>query len=299
MEESCEAVLQAYLDYLSSERRLAVNTLSSYQRDLSRFVGYCGQKQIPVYGVKTSDVRRYIAGRHRDGLDAKTIQRELAAIRGYYRYLVRTGVLDQNPALSVRVPKGERKMPKVLDVDQMCGLLSVNPNSILEIRDLAMFELFYSSGLRLSELVGLDVRDLDLNSGMLRVRFGKGGRQRLLPMGTRAVSAVRHWLEYRPSSECQSLFVGLKGNRLSPRSIQSRLDRWGKKQGAAERLHPHMLRHSFASHMLEASHDIRAVQELLGHSNLGTTQIYTHLDFRYLADIYDNAHPRARKVKNS
>lgn len=299
VDESSDVVLQAYLDYLSSERRLARNTLQNYQRDLTRFVDYCKQKQVPVCEVKVSNIRHYIADRHRGGLVAKTMQRELAAIRGYYRYLVRMGVLDQNPALSVRAPKAEQKMPKVLDVDQMYGLLSVPPDSILEIRDLAMFELIYSSGLRLSELVGLDVCDLDLYSGMLRVRFGKGGKERSLPVGACAVLAVRQWLDSRPASDCQALFVSSTGNRLSPRSVQSRLDKWGKKRGVAEHLHPHMFRHSFASHMLEASHDIRAVQELLGHSDLGTTQIYTHLDFRYLADVYDNAHPRARKVKNN
>lgn len=245
--------------------------------------------------VQDRDVRNYIAGRHKNGIGSKTIQRELAALRSFYRFLLKTNQVAHNPALHVQAPKVSKRLPRVLDVDQMMGMLNATPDSVLEIRDLAMFELFYSSGLRLSELVMLDLSDIDFAEGFLRVRFGKGGKQRQLPVGRKALAALNAWLASRPDVNEGAVFVSLQGRRLSQRSVQLRLDRWGKKSGIAEHLHPHMLRHSFASHLLEASKDIRAVQELLGHSNISTTQIYTHLDFQHLAAVYDQAHPRSRK----
>ncbi|QSB01632.1 tyrosine recombinase XerC [Methylomonas sp. EFPC1] len=293
--EADEALLR-YFRYLFSEKRVADHTSTNYQRDLKRFQSFCsGQGLMYWQQVKDRDVRNYIAGRHKNGIGSKTIQRELAALRSFYRFLLKAKQVEYNPAQHVQAPKVSKRLPHVLDVDQVVGMLNATPDSILEIRDLAMFELFYSSGLRLSELVMLDLSDINLSEGFLRVRFGKGGKQRQLPVGSKALDALKVWLASRPDGEWQAVFVSLKGLRLSQRSVQLRLDRWGKKNGIAEHLHPHMLRHSFASHLLEASKDIRAVQELLGHSNISTTQIYTHLDFQHLAAVYDQAHPRSRK----
>ncbi|MCQ8116188.1 tyrosine recombinase XerC [Methylomonas rosea] len=296
MHAEADDSLQLYFCYLVSEKRVADHTSTNYQRDLKRFQSFCNVQELGLWQqVQDRDVRNYIAGRHKNGIGSKTIQRELAALRSFYRFLLKTNQVAHNPAQHVQAPKVSKRLPHVLDVDQMMGMLNAMPDSVLEIRDLAMFELFYSSGLRLSELVMLDLSDIDFSEGFLRVRFGKGGKQRQLPIGKKALEALKVWLANRPGSG-QAVFVSLQGCRLSQRSVQLRLDRWGKKNGIAEHLHPHMLRHSFASHLLEASKDIRAVQELLGHSNISTTQIYTHLDFQHLAAVYDQAHPRSRKV---
>jgi integrase/recombinase XerC len=296
MHVEADEALQLYFCYLVSEKRAANHTSTNYQRDLKRFQSFCNMQELSLWQqVQDRDVRNYIAGRHKSGIGSRTIQRELAALRSFYRFLLKTNQAENNPAQHVQAPKGSKRLPHVLDVDQMMGMLNATPDSVLEVRDLAMFELFYSSGLRLSELVMLDLLDIDFSEGFLRVRFGKGGKQRQLPIGKKALDALKVWLANRPVSG-QAVFVSLQGRRLSQRSVQLRLDRWGKKNGIAEHLHPHMLRHSFASHLLEASKDIRAVQELLGHSNISTTQIYTHLDFQHLAAVYDQAHPRSRKV---
>ncbi|OAI04889.1 tyrosine recombinase XerC [Methylomonas methanica] len=296
MHAEADDALQLYFCYLVSEKRVADHTSTNYQRDLKRFQSFCNVQELRLWQqVQDRDVRNYIAGRHKNGIGSKTIQRELAALRSFYRFLLKTKQVAHNPAQHVQAPKVSKRLPHVLDVDQMMGMLNATPDSVLEIRDLAMFELFYSSGLRLSELVMLDLLDIDFSEGFLRVRFGKGGKQRQLPIGKKALDALKVWLANRPGSG-QAVFVSLQGRRLSQRSVQLRLDRWGKKNGIAEHLHPHMLRHSFASHLLEASKDIRAVQELLGHSNISTTQIYTHLDFQHLAAVYDQAHPRSRKA---
>lgn len=296
MHAEADDALQLYFCYLVSEKRVADHTSTNYQRDLKRFQSFCNVQELRLWQqVQDRDVRNYIAGRHKNGIGSKTIQRELAALRSFYRFLLKTNQVAHNPAQHVQAPKVSKRLPHVLDVDQMMGMLNATPDSVLETRDLAMFELFYSSGLRLSELVMLDLLDIDFSEGFLRVRFGKGGKQRQLPIGKKALDALKVWLANRPGSG-QAVFVSLQGRRLSQRSVQLRLDRWGKKNGIAEHLHPHMLRHSFASHLLEASKDIRAVQELLGHSNISTTQIYTHLDFQHLAAVYDQAHPRSRKA---
>ncbi|WP_036277729.1 tyrosine recombinase XerC [Methylomonas sp. 11b] len=295
MHAEADDALQLYFCYLVSEKRVADHTSTNYQRDLKRFRSFCNVQELRLWQqVQDRDVRNYIAGRHKNGIGSKTIQRELAALRSFYRFLLKTNQVTHNPAQHVQAPKVSKRLPHVLDVDQMMGMLNATPDSVLEVRDLAMFELFYSSGLRLSELVMLDLSDIDLSEGFLRVRFGKGGKQRQLPVGSKALDALKVWLTNRPEGG-QAVFVSLQCRRLSRRSVQLRLDRWGKKNGIAEHLHPHMLRHSFASHLLEASKDIRAVQELLGHSNISTTQIYTHLDFQHLAAVYDQAHPRSRK----
>jgi integrase/recombinase XerC len=291
--------LTDFLNQLTVEKRASTHTVSSYQLDLQRLSHYCKEKDIPTWtALKQQDLRAHIAARHRQGISSKSLQRELSAIRSFYAYLLKNRLAESNPAQHVKAPKQARKLPKTLDVDQINGLLNAKTNSILEVRDLAMFELFYSSGLRLSELYALELTDLDLAGRSLLVRSGKGGKARILPMGSKAVAAISRWLQERENLtgiNDAALFVTAKGRRLGQRSIELRLGQWCKKKGLQEHVHPHMLRHSFASHMLESSQDLRAVQELLGHSNISTTQIYTHLDFQHLAEIYDKAHPRARK----
>ena len=288
--------LAAYYHYLEFEKRVSDHTLKSYQRDINQLLNHCNSLSIERWQeIEPTDIRNHIASRHRKGIASKSLQRELSAIRSFYNYLLKKHQFQNNPARHIRAPKQERKLPKVLDVDQMTGMLDSTPDSFLEIRYLAIFELFYSSGLRLSELTALNLENIDLTEKELRVLKGKGGKQRNLPIGSKAVSALKKWLKYRPSTPDSAIFTSNKGKRLGQRSIQLRLDRWCKKIGLPEHVHPHMLRHSFASHLLESSHDIRAVQEFLGHSNISTTQIYTHLDFQHLAEVYDKAHPRAKK----
>jgi integrase/recombinase XerC len=298
MQNASVVLLKEFIDYLHGEKRAAALTVAAYQADLHILKEFCDAREIVRWGdVQVADIREFVAIRHKQGISAKSIQRELAAIRSFYRYLLKKQQIEVNPAVGVHAPKTAKKLPKVLDVDQVAGMLNVSANSILEIRDLAMFELFYSSGLRLNELVMLDITDLDLIDSSLRIRFGKGGKQRLVPVGSKAVKAIENWRKVRPESSSQSLFVSERGGRLSSRSVQLRLKRWCDKHGVAEHVHPHMLRHSFASHFLESSQDIRAVQEILGHADISTTQIYTHLDFQHLAKVYDAAHPRAKKVE--
>ena len=293
--EAQEAVDQ-FLDYLRGEKRASTHTVSNYQRDLARIEKFCSEKQILQWkDLQHADVRLYVTVRHKSGISAKTIQRELATFRSFFAFLLKKQWVQHSPAQGVQAPKAPKKLPKILDVDQMTGLLDANPESILDVRDLAIFELFYSSGLRLSELVMLDITDLDLFEGSLKVRYGKGGKQRHLPIGRKAVEAINKWMACRPDSASAALFISVRGNRLSPRSVELRLEKWCMKHGLSEHVHPHMLRHSFASHMLESSQDIRAVQELLGHADVTTTQIYTHLDFQHLANVYDKAHPRAKR----
>jgi len=294
-----ELMLADFFKQLTVEVRASEHTIKSYQRDIKHLSRYCTDKAIAQWAdVQHIDIRSHIANRHRKGLGSKSLQRELSAIRSFYNYLLKKGQASANPAQHIKAPKQARKLPKTLDVDQLSGLLEAGASSLLEIRDLAMFELFYSSGLRLSELSALDLSDIDLSDSTLTVRKGKGGKSRILPVGSKAVTAIENWLQQRtikiPASDI-AVFVSMRGIRLGQRSIELRLEQWCKKKGIAEHIHPHMLRHSFASHLLESSQDLRAVQELLGHSNISTTQIYTHLDFQHLAEIYDKAHPRAKK----
>ncbi len=231
-------------------------------------------------------------------MSGRSLQRNLSAIRAFYRFLLREGLVTRNAAQSVRAPKSPRLLPSLLDADQTARLLEMDGSDPVGRRDRAMLELIYSSGLRVAELVGLDLDDLDFTQGEVRVT-GKGNQQRLLPVGRLALRAIRDWLpqrqEWLAGNGERALFVNRRGRRLSTRSVQYRAAHWGVRQGLASHVHPHMLRHSFASHMLESSGDLRAVQELLGHANISTTQIYTHLDFQHLAKVYDQAHPRARR----
>lgn len=300
MDDVAHSLVSLFLRYLREEKRVSEHTAVNYQRDLARFASFCCAKEIRDWAdVQPGDVRQYVAARHKDRISSKTIGRDLATLRSFYRFLLKENQAASNPVLHIRAPKAPKRLPKVLDVDQMSGMLDAAADSLYEIRDLAMFELFYSSGLRLSELVKLDISDVDFAQGFLLVRFGKGGKQRQVPIGAKAVVALNRWLSVRPDFSESSLFISFSGRRLTQRTVQLRLSRWGKKIALDEHVHPHMLRHSFASHLLEASQDIRAVQELLGHSSIATTQIYTHLDFQHLAKIYDNAHPRSRKSQES
>jgi integrase/recombinase XerC len=297
--------LARYLDTLQTQRRVSPHTVEAYRRDLRHLVGYCDgetqkkHKLAAWEAVQEAHVRDHIASRHRGGkVGSRSLRRELSAIRGFFDFLLAEGRLALNPAQGVRPPKAPRSLPKPLDADQMAGLLEAPQDDALEVRDVAMWELFYSSGLRLGELTSLDCVDIDLDAGSVFVRSGKGKRSRYVPVGGKACAAIRIWLEARPAYAAATepaLFVSRRGQRIAPRSVQQRLARWRLKHDMPDRVHPHKLRHSFASHMLEGSGDLRAVQELLGHANIATTQIYTHLDFQRLAAVYDQAHPRAKK----
>ncbi len=290
--------LDNFLRQLEIEQRVSVHTLKSYQHDLCQLTNFCSKQKLSHWSeLKPNDIRQHIANRHRQGLSSKSLQRELSAMRGFYNYLLKNNLVTLNPAQYVKAPKSTRKLPKTLDVDQVGGLLDAGADSVLEVRDLAMFELFYSSGLRLSELVDLNLSDLDLADKLLRVQAGKGGKARILPIGSKAIIAIKNWLKHRVarSENEKAVFISIRGDRLCQRSVQLRLAQWCIKKGVPEHVHPHMLRHSFASHLLQSSQDLRAIQELLGHSSISTTQIYTHLDFQHLAKVYDNAHPRAKK----
>ncbi len=296
-------LMSDFFEYLKNERRYSPHTLLSYQRDLARFQEYCRANEIADWpGVRPNDVRQFAASLYRQGLSGKSIQRSLCAIRCLFRYLQRERRLDNNPAEGVTAPKSVKKLPSTLDVDQVNALLTPPPEAqnIVAIRDWAIMELLYSSGLRLAELVNLDLNDLDLQQGLVKV-LGKGNKTRLLPVGTHAKQALIRWLSLRhqllKAEATQAVFLSKRGSRLAARSVQARLAQKGKASEVNGTLHPHRLRHSFASHLLESSGDIRAVQELLGHSNISTTQIYTHLDFQHLAKVYEQAHPRAKKSK--
>lgn len=295
--------LKTYLERLRVQQRLSPQTLLAYRRDLGQLQQFLTQHEMAEWGqVDPRFLRAYVAERHRHGLGSRSLQRELSAIRGFFDALIRMGVMTQNPAQGIRAPKTAKSLPDVLDVDAMVGLLTAPPEDPQEVRDLAMWELFYSSGLRLSELVALDLQDLDFRESSLVVREGKGQKTRHVPIGRCAREALENWLTVRatwPGAELTAVFTSRRGLRISPRSVQSRLTRWQLKQGGATAVHPHMLRHSFASHLLESSGDLRAVQELLGHANLSTTQVYTHLDYQHLAKVYDQAHPRAKRKGNA
>lgn len=293
-----DPALADFLDYLHYERRLSARTLSSYCRDLDDFLTWLREAGLDdPTRADSQHVRQYAAFRHRRGLAPKSLQRHLSAIRAWYRYLLREGHVAANPADGIRAPKVERHLPHTLDVDQLGRLLDLPGDATLDRRDRAIMELFYSSGLRLAELVGLDISSVQSADGLLEVT-GKGGKTRRVPVGRMARAAIDAWLRSRPElahSGEAALFVSQRGSRLSARAVEARLRKRAIEQGMPRHVHPHMLRHSFASHLLESSGDLRAVQDLLGHADISTTQIYTHLDFQRLAQVYDQAHPRAKR----
>ena len=295
---SFESDLKDFYTYLESERRYSPHTLAAYRRDLNAFITFSQQRDI-VDWTQMDDlhVRAFVASQHRKGLSGASLQRQLASIRTLFNYLCRHHRTDVNPAQGVPAPRSAKRLPETLSVDQLECLLAFPGNDALACRDRAVMELFYGCGLRLSELTGLELGDIDWQQGTVSVT-GKGRKQRHVPFGSKAEAALKQWLQHRSTQSDQhekALFTSRNGQRISNSSIQQRLKKRALQQGVGISLYPHMLRHSFASHMLESCNDLRAVQELLGHANLSTTQIYTHLDFQHLAGVYDKAHPRSRK----
>jgi len=294
------SAIQQFSDHLTYEKHYSQYTLDAYLRDINQFEQWLEEQDCSdILKADNLHVRNWVAGLHRKGLGGKTLQRKLSSVRSFYQFLIRKHVIKNNPATDIRAPKSAKKLPDTLDVDTLDQLLNIPTDNALAVRDKAMMELFYSSGLRLSELSNLNIDSIDLKELSLRA-IGKGSKTRILPIGQKAAEALNNWLSQRneiANTDEAALFVSNRGNRISNRSIQQRLNYWRKKQGLEQHIHPHKLRHSFASHILESSGDLRAVQELLGHADISTTQIYTHLDFQHLAKVYDNAHPRARKKK--
>lgn len=289
-QHSARGALDAYLDHLRFEKRYSAHTLAAYRRDLERFVRAI---DVPLAAVRPHHVDSFVARLHGGGLGPRSIQRALSSVRSFFAHLLARDQVAGNPAAASRAPKSPRKLPNTLDTDRAARLFEFEARTPLEVRDLAMLELLYGSGLRLSELVGVNVADLDLEEGFVTV-LGKGSKRRQVPLGTHSIEAIRRWLDCRgPFGGDSPLFTSRNGARISPRTVQARLKRISVLELGSNELHPHMLRHSFASHILESSSDLRAVQELLGHSDISTTQIYTHLDFQHLARVYDAAHPRA------
>lgn len=293
--------IQQFIDYLRYERQLSTHTCDNYQRDIQRASTFFFSERVTEWEqVDELLIRSYIVFRRNQNISTRSTAREISALRSFYSFLKRQDVITHNPLKNITSPKSPKRLPQTLSVEKMSQLLPVQSTQLeeIDIRDLAMFELMYSSGLRLSELVYINLMDLNLAEGLLRVT-GKGNRQRDLPVGKMALKVIQKWLGLRPrwvqdSSE-QAMFVSKRGKRISMRSVQYRLNLWANRLGIGLDIHPHMLRHAFASHILQSSGDLRAVQELLGHQNLATTQIYTQVDFQYLAKVYDKAHPRARK----
>jgi integrase/recombinase XerC len=296
--QDIEADIKHYLLSLEKERRLSMHTVQNYRRDLGKLQHFIEQQDLDSdFSLSPAIARQFPARLHAAGLGGKSIQRALSAARGFYRFLIEVGRAGNNPFIEIHAPKAQKKLPDTLNVDEIEQLLSAMSEDVLGKRDKAIIELIYSAGMRLSELVAVDMVDVTRDTDMIRVT-GKGNKQRLVPVGRKAKVAIADWLAIRASlanSDEIGLFVSQRGVRISARTIQARLEYWSRRSGLDRRLHPHMLRHSFASHILESSGDLRAVQELLGHANISTTQIYTHLDFQHLAQVYDKAHPRARK----
>lgn len=330
--------IDAWLRHLETERQLSPHTLSAYRRDLRSLAEYAGRHSIPLEEMDSHAVRRFAAESHRRGssrrrgLSPRSVARRLSAVRSFFAWLLRSRVIGSNPASDVQAPRPARRLPSTLDADQMASLLEPGGGSPqggrvrdggdpggnlgggsvsggaepeerdpLLVRDRAILELFYSSGLRLAELVGLDLIDLDIADRTVRV-IGKGGKPRVLPVGGPALEALQAWLAIRgemAETGETAIFVSRRGTRLARRTVQQRVNLWARRRGTPVGVHPHMLRHSFASHLLESSGDLRAVQELLGHASISTTQVYTHLDFQHLAQIYDKAHPRAKRRREA
>jgi integrase/recombinase XerC len=290
--------IDRFLSHLALERRMSGHTLSAYGRDLRTLAEFGESRRLAAWNrFDHAHMRTFAADLHAAGLSPRSIQRHLSAARTFYGFLMREGHCAHNPALDVRAPKTKKRLPATLDADQMGRLLAFRVDDSLSARDKAMMELFYSSGLRLAELVNLRVGEIDLRDRTVRV-LGKGSKTRIVPVGRKAVDALKAWLKERAvlaKAGTDALFVGQGGRPLSVRAVQLRVGVWGRRQALGVHVHPHMFRHSFATHLLESSGDLRGVQELLGHADIGTTQVYTHLDFQHLATVYENAHPRARR----
>ncbi|HNV87594.1 MAG TPA: tyrosine recombinase XerC [Methylotenera sp.] len=290
-------LLKEYLEFLNFERGLSPLTRENYARDITQLIKLADSTALCA--LQTNHIRRFIASLHSKGLGGKSIARMLSSWRGFFDFLVNRKGFTNNPVIGLRAPKSPKTLPQALSIEQAVKLVDISDDDILGIRDHAILELFYSSGLRLSEVVNLNIDVLDFSDGTVIVT-GKGNKTRIVPLGSHAIEAIQKWLQTRsqilinnPSEK--AVFIGLQGRRISARNIQYRLKEWSVKQGINSSVHPHMLRHSFATHVLQSSGDLRAVQEMLGHANISTTQVYTHLDFQHLSKTYDAAHPRAKK----
>ncbi|SDY50287.1 tyrosine recombinase XerC [Nitrosomonas sp. Nm33] len=290
-------LVNAYLAHLRDERRLSTLTEKSYARDLAILLQL--SEKIPLNQLRAHDIRHFIVKLHGNGLSGRSLARMLSAWRGFYRYLIRHRGYADNPCNGMRVPKSPRNLPHALSPDETAKLMAFDQKDQLSVRDRAMLELFYSSGLRLAELTQLRPEDIDFAEGTVRVR-GKGSKTRIVPVGSYALQALQAWLKQREGTLKPgetALFLSRRGSQISPRAIEYRLKARAIQQNLSNHAHPHALRHSFASHVLQSSGDLRAVQEMLGHASISTTQVYTHLDFQHLAMIYDSAHPRAKRKK--
>ncbi|WP_395624646.1 tyrosine recombinase XerC [Thermomonas sp.] len=288
------ALVAEFLAHLAVERRMSAHTLDAYRRDLAALAAWAQAQARALPGLQGDDLRAFVAAEHRRGLSPKSLQRRLSACRSFYRWLLKLGRIAASPADAIRAPKAARRLPQVLDVDEAVQLVEVSTDAPLGLRDRALLELLYSSGLRLSETCALKWGDLDFGQGLVTV-LGKGGKQRVVPVGSHARNALQAWRAESGGQQAGFVFPGRGGGQISARAVQLRVKRLAMQRGVFKRVHPHLLRHSFASHMLESSGDLRGVQELLGHADIATTQIYTHLDFQHLARVYDAAHPRAKR----
>jgi integrase/recombinase XerC len=288
-------MIEEFLAHLAVEKRVSAHTLDAYRRDLAALAAWAQAQQLDLTTLHTEQLRAFVASEHRRGLSPKSLQRRLSACRSFYRWLLKHGRIPASPADALRAPKAPRKLPQVLDADEAVRLVEVPTDVPLGLRDRALLELFYSSGLRLGELCALRWHDLDLVDGLVTV-LGKGSKQRRVPVGSHARHALQAWRDGQQPANDAPVFPGRNGP-ISPRAVQLRLRLLAQRQGLFKHVHPHLLRHSFASHVLESSGDLRGVQELLGHADIATTQIYTHLDFQHLAKVYDAAHPRAKRKR--
>ena len=293
--------LKEYLEFLNFERGLSPLTRENYARDITQLIKLADSA--PLNSLQSNHIRRFIASLHGKGLGGKSIARMLSSWRGFFDFLVNRKGFTNNPVIGLRAPKSPKTLPQALSIEQAVKLVDIGDDDVLGIRDHAILELFYSSGLRLSEVVNLDIDALDFSEGTVVVT-GKGNKTRIVPMGSHAMDALQKWLQIRTQIKINDatkngsgkpVFIGLQGRRISARNVQYRLKEWSIKQGINSSVHPHMLRHSFATHVLQSSGDLRAVQEMLGHANISTTQVYTHLDYQHLTKVYDQAHPRAKK----
>ena len=294
-----DASIERYLNFLTHERRLAALTIKSYQRDLELLSTLTHDRKVALSALSQAEIRRFASTLHGRGLSAKSLARVLSGWRGYFEFLVHENVLAINPVEGVKAPKAAKRLPETLSPDEAVRLVSFADDTPEGIRDRAIFELLYSSGLRVSEVTGLDTDGIDFSTCEVRVT-GKGSKTRIVPVGKHAMEAIWRWLMTRRTfkgADGSALFLGSRGNRIGPRMVQIRIKHWAAQQGLTVDPHPHMLRHSFASHVLQSSGDLRAVQEMLGHASIASTQVYTHLDFQHLAKVYDTAHPRAKRKK--
>ena len=287
--------IKEFVTYLGVEKNYAINTIASYERDLLKFLSFLINRNITDWlEIESDTVNLFVMGLRHSEMSGKSIRRYLSSIRGFFNFLIDNGVIVKNPALTIQTPKIDRVLPKTIDFDDLRNMMNLKTDHYSELRAVLMIELLYSCGLRVSELVGINIKDLDVNEGFVRV-MGKGGKARFSPIGSSAINVLETYLTKRPESESDALFLNQKGLRISPRSVQNIVKKRALDVGVSINVHPHMLRHAAATHFLQSSHDLRTVQEFLGHKSIKSTQIYTHLDFLELSKVYDEFHPRAKK----